>query len=116
MGKAQRKTVDSGINLEGTRDRHVEYLLSRGLDPAQVPPEPDASLPTRDRVEAEWNRAHAVASVHMMLHGIPCRAKGANGEWEELPRCLLEQCDLGAVSFALYELCDHWRDHERRDF
>jgi hypothetical protein len=27
----------------------------------------------------------------------------------------IKRCSLGAASFALQELCDHWRDHERRD-
>lgn len=115
MAKAQRKVVDGGIDLERTRERLVAYLLSQELDLARVPPEPDRSLPAAERQEAEWNRADALASVHMDLHGVPARIRGANGHWEELPRCMLKKCKVGGASFALYELCAYWRDHERRD-
>jgi hypothetical protein len=114
MGRTKRKTDDVGLNLVLTRDRLLTYLFNNGLDPARVPSAPDFSLPPDARERAQWSRAASAAMVHMMLHGLPGQVRGSAGEWEDLPRCAARKCKVGAVSCALFELCEFWGDQDHR--
>jgi len=118
MGRHQHDELDHGFNLSLTRDNLLQRLLANRAIKASrrpIPPIPDATLPMAEREEALWRRAEAAAMIHADQHGTPGRTLDGKGKKRMLRKCRTKRCRAAALSFALYELCQYWRDRHGAD-